>query len=79
MKIKLLFLLLLLFTLVLCSCDEDGKKTKYETIDLNIYNWGQYISDENDEESGLFDVNAAFEEYFNENLADKYQCYIKIN
>lgn len=79
MKIKLLFLLLLLFTLVLCSCDEDGKKTKYETINLNIYNWGQYISDENDEESGLFDVNAAFEEYFNENLADKYQCYIKIN
>ena len=81
MKIKILVLILAIFALLLCSCDgeTENKKTKYETINLNVYNWGQYISDEDDETSGLFDVNTAFEEYFNEHLADKYKCYIKVN
>ena len=81
MKFKLLILILVLVSLLLCSCDESENKNRknYETINLNVYNWGQYISDEDNEKCGLFDVNAAFEEYFNENLADKYQCYIKIN
>lgn len=29
---------------------------------LNVYNWGEYISDEEDEEYYMFDVNSAFEE-----------------
>ena len=82
MKTKILFLILILVTLLLCSCGspegvEENKK--YETINLNIYNWGEYISDEDDEECGLFDVNAAFEEYFNTTLADKYGFYVKVN
>lgn len=84
MKTKFLAILLLLVAILLCSCDEkdDGSeiiKRKYETKNLNVYNWGEYISDEDDEEAGLFDVNSAFEKYFNENLADKYGFYIKVN
>lgn len=29
---------------------------------INVYNWGEYISEEDSEEDGLIDVNAAFEE-----------------
>ena len=82
MKIKVLSLILILFALFLCSCEEpEGtpEQKKYDTINLNVYNWGEYISDEDDEEYGLFDVNAGFEEYFNENLADKYGFYVKVN
>ncbi len=82
MKIKLLALILAVFALLLCSCTEVENtvdRSKYKTVNLNVYNWGEYISDEYDEEYGLFDVNAEFENYFNENLADKYGCYIKVN
>ena len=82
MKIKLLFLILIAFALLLCSCEQpEGieENKKYPTVNLNVYNWGEYISDEDDEECGLFDVNAGFEEYFNENLADKYGFYVKVN
>lgn len=84
MKLKLLSLLLVLLTvaaLVLCSCGDDTaeERKKYETKNLNVYNWGEYISDEDDEDSGLFDVNGGFEKYFNENLADQYGFYIKVN
>ncbi len=82
MKFKLLSLMLIIFALLLCSCEtpegvEENKK--YSTVNLNVYNWGEYISDEDDEEYGLFDVNAGFEKYFNENLADKYGFYVKVN
>lgn len=82
MKIRLLALLLATLALLLCSCAEpasEDARIKYETKNLNVYNWGEYISDEDDEECGLFDVNAGFEEYFNNNLADKYGFYIKVN
>ena len=83
MKIKLLSLMLIAFALLLCSCGESDEseihRGNYETKNLNVYNWGEYISDEDDEECGLIDVNVAFEEYFNENLADKYGFYIKVN
>ena len=81
-KIKALSLitiaLMLVILLVSCGDDETPAK-KYPTKTLNVYNWGEYISDEDDEESGLFDVNAGFEDYFNQNLADKYGYYIKVN
>ena len=81
LKAIILTALLLAMALSACSCgsSDDGSAKNYPTKTLNVYNWGEYISDEDDEEYGLIDVNAAFEEYFNENLADKYQCYIKIN
>ena len=87
-KLSVLLLLFITLSLIfaLCSCssgdvvDEDTiDMRKYPIKNLNVYNWGEYISDEDDEECGLFNVNEAFEEYFNKNLADKYQCYIKVN
>lgn len=82
MKIKLLSLILAIITILLCSCGKPEGATeqgKYETINLNVYNWGEYISNEDDEECGLFNVNAGFEKYFNENLSDKYGFYVKVN
>ncbi len=77
-----IFFLLIAISVSVCSCgdkSEGEEKKKYPIKTLNVYNWGEYISDEDDEECGLFDVNGGFENYFNENLADKYGCYIKVN
>ena len=82
MKIKFLLLVLLIAALLLCSCgntDDGEKNPSLRVVNLNIYNWGEYISDEDDEECGLFDVNAGFEEYFNKNLAQKYGFQVKVN
>ena len=85
MKFSRIIALLLVLSMTLpfiCACGdgEDGEpKKNYPTKTLNVYNWGEYISDEYDEEAGLVDVNAEFEDYFNEKLADKYGCYIKVN
>ncbi len=60
MKKILLLSLILLTLLSLCflsSCD--GEEVKKEV--LNIYNWGEYISDGSE---GSLDVNRAFEEYY---------------
>ena len=80
-KIGLVLILMLMLAALLCSCgDGDGSgeavRKDYPTKTLNVYNWGEYISDEDDEVWGLIDVNAAFEEYFNEHLADKYGYYV---
>ena len=59
-KAVLLFALLALLavlTVTLSSCGE-GKKEK---IVLNVYNWGEYISDGSE---GTLDVNRMFEEYY---------------
>ena len=76
-----LILVILALTLTVCSCggDQEEEAANYPTKTLNVYNWGEYISDEDDEEYGLIDVNSAFEEYFNTYLADTYKCYIKVN
>ena len=48
-----------------------------EVVTLNVYNWGEYISDGSDDS---LDVNREFESYFNENLSEKYGgIKIKIN
>lgn len=82
LKIGLIIFLMMIMATLLCSCSEgesEAVKKDYPTKTLNVYNWGEYISDEDDEEWGLIDVNTAFEEYFNDNLADKYGFYVKVN
>ena len=82
-KFSLITLISLISMLVilLCSCSSEGENEKkdLEVKSLNVYNWGEYISDEDDEEYGLIDVNAKFEEYFNNNLAEKYGYYVEVN
>ena len=67
-----------------CGSDEtpDGRSLELapETVEgtrtLNVYNWGEYISDGFE---GSYDSNAEFEKYFNENLAVKYGYKVKVN
>ena len=47
-----------------------------EEVILNVYNWGEYISDGEDDS---LNVNAEFEKYFNETLSEKYGYKVKIN
>lgn len=54
----LLIAALVLLSVLLTGCSGRGK-----TITLNVYNWGEYISDGSE---GTFDVNAAFEDYYYE-------------
>ena len=70
MKRTLRFLLLIaaLLTLVITFASCDGK----DTITINVYNWGEYISDGSE---GTLDVNAAFEEYYYETYGEK----VKVN
>ena len=71
MKHAILLLCLLLTVFLLASCGENGG-----TVTLNVYNWGQYISDGSE---GCVDVNAMFEEYFEENFADEYGFSVEVN
>ena len=77
---KLLVLLLILATVctlafALTSCNEEGGEASRgsgDTLTLNVYNWGEYISD------GAFDsldTNKAFEEYYYE----KYGVRVTVN
>ena len=78
-RTSLIIALLLLSCLMLltsCKGEEDNASFSGETKTLNVYNWGEYISDGS---LGTLDSNAAFEDYFNENLAQKYGYYIKDN
>ena len=66
-----LTLLLSLSLLVSCSADEEDDSThkEGEVVTLNVYNWGEYISDGFE---GAIDSNAEFEKYFNTYLSEKY-------
>ncbi len=78
-RARLIILLLFIFiALSLTSCDSSKDENGFsgETKILNVYNWGEYISDGS---LGSLDSNAAFEDYFNKNLAEKYGYYIKVN
>ena len=70
-------LILALSVTVLTSCNkESGDGEIKNTVTLNVYNWGEYISDGFE---GSYDTNAEFEKYFNENLASKYGFKVKVN
>ena len=67
-----MFALLLISSLLslLPSC------SKSDEVVLNVYNWGEYISDGSDDSLA---VNAEFEKYFNETLSEKYGYKVKVN
>ena len=79
--LPILLILALLFSLFSCTADNGGKTSvdisdiempsykRGQVVTLNVYNWGEYISDGSE---GSLDVNSAFEEYFNKNLSEKY-------
>ncbi len=81
-RVLCFFLILLCVVLPLCACGgketEEGvpKPGSLPTRTLNVYNWGQYISDGSDD---LPDTNDLFEEYFNKNLAKDYGYFIEVN
>lgn len=64
-RLTILICLLLLCT-VLPSCSES------DVITLNVYNWGEYLSDGSE---GSLDVNAAFEDYYYETFGQR----VKVN
>ncbi len=61
-----------LFLFVLFCFSLTGCGTEAETDVLNVYNWGEYISDGSE---GSLDVNKAFEDYYFE----KYNRKLKVN
>ncbi|MBP3919244.1 MAG: spermidine/putrescine ABC transporter substrate-binding protein [Clostridia bacterium] len=66
------------FALVMCLCVGTlaGCGGENDVVTLNVYNWGEYISDGSEDS---YDVNAAFEEWFNENYAEEYGFSVKVN
>ena len=77
MKRLILIVTLLLSVLLITSCGKKDKENEITDVRvLNVYNWGEYISDGFE---GSYDTNAEFEKYFNENLAEKYGYKIKVN
>lgn len=73
---KRLFIFILTLCLLLCALPLGAQAKALDTVTLNVYNWGQYIADGEDD---LPDTNELFEEYFNEHLAEKYGYKIEIN
>jgi len=57
-------------TVFLPSCSSSNE------VVLNVYNWGEYISDGADDSVA---VNAEFEDFFNSTLAEKYGYTVKVN
>ncbi|MBQ8690053.1 MAG: spermidine/putrescine ABC transporter substrate-binding protein [Clostridia bacterium] len=73
LKLTLAVLLISLLALALFSCGEsDGEQTSGDTLTLNVYNWGEYISDGSFDS---FDTNAEFEKYYYE----KFGVRVKVN
>ncbi len=64
---KILFSFFLLLTIFLCSCSDQN-----EIKTLNVYNWGEYISDGSE---GTLNVNAEFEKY----CLEEYGINVKVN
>lgn len=75
-----LLLVLILLSLSLFSCGDDegegGGSYSGKIVTLNVYNWGEYISDGSE---GTLNVNELFEDYFNKNLSKKYGHGIEVN
>lgn len=67
----LLLIVCMLLPLTACGGDKEN------VIELNVYNWGEYISDGSEDS---FDTNKEFEKYFNTTLSAKYNgAKVKVN
>ncbi len=74
--LSLALALILIFSLFSCG-EEDGEESySGKVVTLNVYNWGEYISDGFEDS---LDSNALFEDYFNKNLAKKYGFRVEVN
>ena len=62
--------------IVICSLASLSSCAEKDVVILNVYNWGEYISDGED---GTVNVNAEFEKFFNENLSEKYGFEVEVN
>ena len=51
-----------------------------EVVTVNVYNWGEYISDGSEDEDGVasVDVNKEFERYYSKVLSEKHNKKIKV-
>ena len=69
-----LFLLVFALGTLLCSCydEEDENAAPSGVLTLNVYNWGEYISDGS---LGSYDSNKEFERYYFEKFGQK----VKVN
>lgn len=72
-SLLLIFSSLLSLVILLPSCAKESEENKEEVYDssvttLNVYNWGEYISDGSDD---TMDVNKCFEEYYYETYGKK--------
>ena len=76
-KFSALILVLIISFSCLTSCGDKNERKPGVTITLNVYNWGEYISDGADDS---YDTNREFEKYFNETLSAKYGgIKVKVN
>jgi spermidine/putrescine transport system substrate-binding protein len=75
-RIVYIFLSLILVAaslMLITSCADEGEQVSTgDTLTLNVYNWGEYISDGS---LGTYDSNAAFEEYY----LKKYGVRVEVN
>ena len=72
LTLTLLLSVLCLTLLASCGSDDGDKPASGQTVTLNVYNWGEYISNG---KLGSMDVNAAFEKYYFE----KYGVKVKVS
>ncbi len=69
--ILLPFALMLTLSIILCSCSDNDAQNNVnsdKTVTLNVYNWGEYISDGF---QGSLDSNEEFEKYYLEKFGVK--------
>lgn len=74
-SVLLTALLAAVLSVALTSCGNDGEASSTgsgKTVTLNVYNWGEYISDGF---QGSMDVNAEFEKYY----YSKFGVKVKVN
>ncbi len=57
---------------LLCGCGSSGKPSSGGTLTLNVYNWGEYISDGSEDS---YDTIAEFEKWYQETYGQK----VKVN
>jgi len=71
-SISLLLAAMLLCSILLAGCGSGGSSSTGKTLTLNVYNWGEYISDGSEDS---FDTIREFEKWYEETYKQK----VKVN